>query len=59
MNNPPEIVIHIKGGVAEVMKKPLGVVLRLVDFDKPSSVEPRTEEVWTANDMTTGEDERA
>lgn len=55
MNNPPEIIIHIKGGVAEVMKKPLGVVLRLVDFDHTQGDGPR-EEVWTASDMTAGED---
>lgn len=56
MNDIPEIIIHVKGGVAEVVKKPFGVVLRIVDFDNsPSDDGKPSEEVWTEMDMAKGE----
>lgn len=47
----PEIIIHVKGGVVEVIKKPPGVVLRIVDFDKETYGGESSEEVWTEMDM--------
>ena len=52
MNDIPEIIIRVKGGVVEVVKKSPGVVLRIVNFDvNPVDGKPR-EEVWTEMDMT-------
>ncbi len=50
VKSDPEVWIDVRGGVAELIRKPKGIIVIIKDWDNT----PATEEVYTAQDEVEG-----
>lgn len=46
----PNVIIHVEGGIARVVNKPLGIVVEVHDFDSDSIEEPERVEIYESID---------